>query len=55
MIAISHGDDEAGAIELRDLIEEKFHPKEIQIHMIGSVIGSHAGPGTLAVFFLNKQ
>ncbi|MGG0644239.1 DegV family protein [Sporosarcina gallistercoris] len=54
VIAISHGDDEAGAIELRDLIEEKFHPKEIQIHMIGSVIGSHAGPGTLAVFFLNK-
>lgn len=55
IIAISHGDDEAGAIELRDLIEEKFHPKEIQIHMIGSVIGSHAGPGTLSVFFLNKQ
>ncbi|MDW0111437.1 DegV family protein [Sporosarcina aquimarina] len=55
IIAISHGDDEAGANELRDLIEEKFHPKEIQIHMIGSVIGSHAGPGTLAVFFLNKQ
>lgn len=55
VIAISHGDDEAGANELRDLIEEKFHPKEIQIHMIGSVIGSHAGPGTLAVFFLNKQ
>ena len=54
-IAISHGDDEAGANELRDLIEEKFHPKEIQIHMIGSVIGSHAGPGTLSVFFLNKQ
>lgn len=55
IIAISHGDDEAGANELRDLIEEKFHPKEIQIHMIGSVIGSHAGPGTLSVFFLNKQ
>lgn len=55
VIAISHGDDEVGATELRDLIEEKFHPKEIQIHMIGSVIGSHAGPGTLAVFFLNKQ
>ncbi len=55
VVAISHGDDEAGANELRDLIEEKFHPKEIQIHMIGSVIGSHAGPGTLSVFFLNKQ
>lgn len=55
VIAISHGDDEEGAFELRDLIEEKFHPKEIQIGLVGSVIGSHAGPGTLAVFFLNKR
>lgn len=55
VIAISHGDDEAGAIELRDLIEEKFHPQEIQISKIGSVIGSHAGPGTLSVFFLNRR
>ena len=55
VIAISHGDDEEGAMELRDLIEEKFHPKDIQIHLIGSVIGAHAGPGTLSVFFLNKR
>ncbi len=54
-VAISHGDDLAGAEELRDLIEERFHPQDIQIHMIGSVIGSHAGPGTLSVFFLNKR
>lgn len=54
-VAISHGDDLAGAEELRHLIEEKFHPEHIEIHMIGSVIGSHAGPGTLAVFFLNKH
>lgn len=55
ILAISHGDDLAGAEELQNLIEERFHPKEIQIHMIGSVIGSHAGPGTLSVFFLNKR
>ncbi|GKV67562.1 DegV domain-containing protein YitS [Sporosarcina sp. NCCP-2716] len=54
-LAISHGDDLAGAEELRALIEERFHPQDIQIHMIGSVIGSHAGPGTLSVFFLNKR
>ncbi|WP_040287054.1 DegV family protein [Sporosarcina koreensis] len=54
-VAISHGDDLAGAEELRDLIDEKFHPQDIQIHMIGSVIGSHAGPDTLSVFFLNKR
>lgn len=50
-IAISHGDDEEAALELKQLIEETFHPKEIIIHTIGAVIGAHSGPGTLAVFF----
>lgn len=53
-IAISHGDDESIALELKAVIEELFRPKGIEIHLIGSVIGSHAGPGTIAVFFLNK-
>ena len=53
-IAISHGDDEAVALELKALVEEKFKPKSIEIHMIGSVIGAHAGPGTVSIFFLNK-
>ena len=53
-IAISHGDDEAIALELKALVEEKFTPKSIEIHMIGSVIGAHTGPGTVSVFFLNK-
>lgn len=53
-IAISHGDDMETALEVKALIEERFNPKEIDIHMIGSVIGSHAGPGTIAIFFLNK-
>lgn len=53
-IAISHGDDEQIALELKALVEERFHPKAIEIHLIGSVIGAHAGPGTVSVFFLNK-
>lgn len=53
-IAISHGDDEAIALELKQLIEERFQPKSIEIHLIGSAVGAHAGPGTLALFFLNK-
>ena len=53
-IAISHGDDEAVALELKAAVEEKFNPKNIEIHLIGSVIGAHAGPGTVSVFFLNK-
>lgn len=54
VIAISHGDDENMANEVKATIEEKFHPKSIEIHMIGSAVGAHAGPGTIAVFFLNK-
>ena len=53
-IAISHGDDETVALELKALVQEKFKPKSIEIHMIGSVIGAHAGPGAVSIFFLNK-
>ncbi|MFS0688457.1 DegV family protein [Sporosarcina sp. 179-K 8C2 HS] len=53
-IAISHGDDESAALEVKAMIEEKFQPKNVEVHMIGSAIGSHAGPGTIAIFFLNK-
>lgn len=53
-IAISHGDDEAFALEMKAMVEETFHPKQVEIHIIGSVVGAHTGPGTLAVFFLNQ-
>ncbi|RNF38139.1 DegV family protein [Planococcus salinus] len=53
-IAISHGDDLSFALQLKKEIEEQYHPKHVEIHMIGSVIAAHTGPGTLAVFFLNQ-
>lgn len=53
-IAISHSDDEVFALELKAAIEERFNPPSIEVHMIGSVIGAHVGPGTLSVFFLNE-
>lgn len=54
-IGISHGDDELLALEMKQLIEERFGTKKFFINIIGSVIGAHAGPGTLAVFFLNDK
>ncbi|WAA13052.1 DegV family protein [Fervidibacillus halotolerans] len=54
-IAISHGDDEQSALELKELVEEKLGCKNFYINMIGSAIGSHSGPGTLAIFFLNQK
>lgn len=53
-IAISHADDENIALELQGLVEELFRPKKIEVHMIGSTIGAHTGPGTVSIFFLNK-
>ena len=53
-IAISHADDESIALELKALVEELFSPKNMEIHMIGPTIGSHTGPGTIGIYFLNK-
>ncbi|OMC81726.1 DegV family protein [Viridibacillus sp. FSL H8-0123] len=54
VIAISHGDDLAAAEEMKAMIMDKFQPKAVEIHLIGSAVASHAGPGTLAIFFLNQ-
>lgn len=53
-IAISHSDDEATALELKQLVEERFHPKSVEVYLIGSTIGAHVGPGTMSLYFLNK-
>lgn len=54
IIGISHGDDLETAEKLAALIKERFNVEDIIIEMVGSVIGAHSGPGTLALFFLNK-
>ncbi|WP_078548172.1 DegV family protein [Litchfieldia alkalitelluris] len=54
-IGISHGDDLEAAEEYKQLFEEKFGCKSVYINMIGASIGSHAGPGTIAIFFLNTN
>ena len=54
-IGISHGDDEELALEVKKMIEERFGTKNFYINIIGSVIAAHAGPGTLAIFFLNEK
>lgn len=53
-IGISHGDDLETAEKLAKMIKEKFGVEDIIIEMVGAVIGAHSGPGTIALFFLNK-
>ncbi|WP_155592015.1 DegV family protein [Lysinibacillus cavernae] len=55
IIGISHSDDAAFANEVKASIQERFSPQAVQITMIGSAIGSHVGPGTIAIFFTNKS
>lgn len=54
-IFISHGDDIEVAEKLAAMIKEKF-PQigGIMIGPLGAVIGAHAGPGTIALFFMGK-
>ena len=55
VIAISHADVLDRAQELKEMILEKMQPKDVEIHLIGSTIGAHTGPGAISVFFLNKE
>lgn len=52
---ISHGDCIEDAKRLEALIRERHGNPAALITDIGPVIGSHAGPGTLALFFIGKQ
>jgi DegV family protein with EDD domain len=51
--AISHADDLTRANELKEMIENQLNVKNVMVNTIGCAIGAHAGPGTLAVYFLN--
>ncbi|MBQ9762667.1 MAG: DegV family protein [Oscillospiraceae bacterium] len=53
-VAICHGDCIEDAKYLESLLKEQG-VKEIFIGYTGAVIGSHSGPGTLAMFFLGKE
>ncbi len=50
-VFISHGDCLADAEYLAGLVREKFGIDDITIDYIGPTIGTHSGPGTLALFF----
>lgn len=57
MIFISHADCEADALFVKQRLVETlgFDPDKIVLSLVGPVIGSHAGPGTVALFFRGKD
>jgi DegV family protein with EDD domain len=54
-IFISHGDSLDDAKLLERLIIEEVKVKNVVINYVGPVIGSHSGPGTIALFFLGEN
>lgn len=53
-VFISHGDCLEDAEYLAGLVREKFGISDIMTGYIGPTIGTHSGPGTLALFFLGS-
>ena len=54
-VFICHGDCLADAEHLARILKEKHGVKEVFIGYTGAVIGSHSGPGTLALFFIGEH
>ena len=54
-VFICHGDCLADAQYLEKQVKEKYGVKNVLIYYVGAVIGSHSGPGTLALFYLGDH
>ena len=52
---ILHADALEDAQKLRDMLAARLPDMELRIDNVGPVIGTHAGPGTLAFCFLGKK
>lgn len=55
IIMIVHGDCEEDAEFVRQQVEERFGIKKFMINGLGAVIGSHTGPGMVAVLFMGNR
>ena len=54
---ISNSDAYDDALTVKNMIEERFVnlKNKVEIYNIGPTIGSHSGPGTVALFFMGKE
>jgi len=55
VIFISHGDCLEDAEHLREIILEEVNVKDVIINNVGPAVGSHSGPGTVALFFMGND
>ena len=55
MVMITHGDCLEDAQYVASLVREKMRVEHVLINNIGTVIGSHTGPGVVAVFCMGNE
>lgn len=55
VVFIGHGDSLEDAEYVRELVKEQFGIQKFLISTINAVIGSHSGPGTIALFFFGEK
>lgn len=55
LVMIVQANAQADAEYLKDMILKNSNPNELLICQLGMVIGSHAGPGTIGLFFMGKS
>lgn len=54
-IFISHGDCEEDAQYVADKIKARYGTEDIVLNCLEPVVGGHAGPGTVALFFIGSS
>jgi DegV family protein with EDD domain len=54
-VFISHGDTPEDAEYVASEVKRRFGTEHIVINTVGPVIGTHSGPGTLALFFFGSH
>ena len=55
IVMISHGECPEEAEAVKKMIQEKFGIEKFLIEPVGSTIGAHSGPGTMALFFFGEK
>ncbi len=55
IVCVSHADDADAAEYVCNLIREKLGISDFMINNVGPSIGAHAGPGTVALFFMGTS
>ena len=54
-IFLSHGDCQADVDYVIGLLKSRFGTRTVFVNMLGSVIGTHSGAGTVAIFFKGRH